>query len=129
VRLDPNAYAPGDVVKISRTIRVVDVFGDVIYGDDVKDNNHRVNFANTGTARVEMVKLVRRKPKTGEILTGAEVVKAHWKRGSMIRCTAQAGLTAIVLFADGKWRDVGGVGSYSFDDINEDATFEVLLVA
>lgn len=127
---DPQAYAPGDVVKLTQTLRVTHIHDDAITTQDVR-NRHEVWLVSIDdTVRLEMVKKAARpKPQVGDVLDGAEIIKAQWKRGSVIRCTLQAGLSPIVLFADGKWRDVGGVGSYSFDDINEDATFEVLLVA
>jgi hypothetical protein len=115
VKFNPKAYAPGDVVEIRQTFKVHAADSVGLRVEDVRSGEGVVFYPEDDTMCVTMVKrAARRKPKTGETLTGREVVQLSWKRGSMIRCTAQAGLTAIVLFADGKWRDVGGVGSYEF---------------
>lgn len=134
---DPANYAVGDIVKISRTVQVEQVLNDRIYAADCRDGFHRIQVVNTGTAKVEMVKRAAKpKPKAGDVLTGAEIGKIQWKRGTIIQCVRVSGssrpvkaIDALVLFADGKWHDCAALSSYEFDDLQPDAGFELLLVA
>lgn len=132
MKFDPSAYAVGDIVKVTETFVVESAGNRSIWLVDVKDAAHRFTLwpSEHGSGRIEMVKKAARPtPKAGEILTGKEVGKAQWKRGSMIRCTRTPRLAPLVLFADGKWHDVEGVSAYEFDDLAPEAPFEVLLVA
>lgn len=132
---DPANYAVGDIVKISRTVQVEQVLDDRIYAADCRSGHHRIQVVNTGTAKVEMVKRAARpKPKAGDVITGAEIGRIQWKRGTVIRCVEFPGgravrVAALVLFTDGKWHDVEGFAAYEFEALARDSKFEILLVA
>jgi len=132
VTFNPAHYQRGDVIEVRQTFQVIDVFeNELLTGADVKSGEQVTFRSDPDTIKVRMVKRVPRpKPKVGDVLRGSDIARRMWKRGTTIRCTLAGDLAPpLVLFADGKWRDVDGFTSYEFDDLNPDAGFELLLVA
>lgn len=86
---------------------------------------------------IQVEKLKRPKPEAGAVLTGREVCDVWWKRGTLIRCKEIFGFGlpqhegALVLHGDGTWHslDPWNADSFSFDDLNPVATFEIRYVA
>lgn len=55
---------------------------------------------NHPSVKVKPVKLVSRRPKVGDVITGEELKARKWKRGTIIRATPGA---TYVLMGDGCW--------------------------
>lgn len=125
-------YESGDIVRISRTIRVDEVTDDEIFGIDVQSEQPFYHILH-GSARVEMVrKGVRkssRKPSVGASLTGRDIGRIWWKRGTIIHHKPAGEGGELVLHADGLWHSVTYDQAFEFEDLNPEAKFEIKYVA
>lgn len=130
---------PGDIVKVSYTVRVQEVYESFLYGHDVQSDEALALGHTTGTARVEMVKRAPRKnrgpkPKAGTVLKGRDVKRVWWKRGTIFKLHGKADVSALVLMEDGRLFPLNNLGHFDmgalvFDDLEDNASFELLHVA
>jgi hypothetical protein len=122
-------YTPGDIVKVTRTIKVDSFDGDYLHGRDVTDDRQRVFALDIGSTRVEMVKKSvqksDRRPSVGASVSGRDISRIWWKRGTVILCTRTIPENALVLHDDGLWHGVTGNYACQFDDLNPDAKFVI----
>lgn len=127
-------YEPGDIVRTYRTVEVDEVTDCEIFGTDVQSGQPYYYVISDGSsARVEMVrKGVRkssRKPAVGASLTGRDIGRIWWKRGTIIHHKPAGEGGELVLHADGLWHSVTYDQAFEFEDLNPEAKFEIKYVA
>lgn len=130
----------GDIIKMTRTLRYDRHagLGDHYVYDVAGDPAHVLALSeyDTGSLKIEMVKRVnRRKPQrqdfnVGDVLTGGQIRRVMWKRGTIFRATKTFAGNGVVLRSDGKLYPLTNThgqadfdGSFTFADLNSSGDF------
>lgn len=122
----PADLQPGDIVRFSRVVRVTVIDGDVVWGTDEKSGVLRRFITEGTTGRFEL--LHHRRPPTpsiGDVITGPELQRIRWKRGSVVRSVAND--MSLMLDDAGIWLRSDG-NRFAFSDFGQFRHYEVLVV-
>lgn len=107
--MSETTYAPGDILKVTRTLRVSGPDWqtsnqDGLVAQDVKDTDLHFLIKVGGSEKIELVKKAvsdrNQKYKVGDLLTGKQVRAKMWKRGTVFDLDNHQ---HAVLTADGNW--------------------------
>lgn len=81
---------------------------------------------NDPSVKVKPVKLVSRRPKVGDVITGEELKARKWKRGTIIR--DGGGPCTLILLGDGLWRSILAPEPVpcSFSEFDDDEEIEIV---
>lgn len=133
-----SVYAEGDIIRTTRTHRVVGVTKNgYVRTEDVKGLGRfgfRPGSADNGSLRVEMVKRANRKPQVGDVIDGRRLKATMWKRGTVLRDlrdlnrTGSAHRSFYVLNADGLWYSTEYGDLLEFDACQDDGKLEVVFL-
>lgn len=114
----------GDKITVTTTSTVNEVFGpDKSYGYVQLDNGQAFNNGALDSDVLQWTRVSRPKAKTGDTVTGKDLVGTMWKRGTMIGSAlfGGPGRPEYVLRGDGKWAHLGGTNTgvaYAFSDFD-----------
>lgn len=92
----------GDKITVTTTGTVVETYKPDGYGYVRLDNDQSFLNDDLDGDTLQWTRVSRPKPKTGDIVTGKDLVGTPWKRGTMIGTTAYDH-PQYVLTASGKW--------------------------
>jgi hypothetical protein len=85
-------YQAGDIVQVRKTIEVTESGSSFVRGLDVQTGDLH-QFYLSGATAVEMVKKAvqksDRRPSVGASVSGRDISRIWWKRGTVIHCTSR----------------------------------------
>jgi hypothetical protein len=101
-------YAPGDIIKVTRTVKVHtyqnDPSGYLVTHDVQSGDSYRVD-ARGGSLKIELVcKAAKTRPQVGDVLTGKQIRETQWKRGTYLVSPLENVTDGYALQPNGKWR-------------------------
>ena len=122
----------GDVVKMTRTVKVVNATGLYVDFADVKEeavSGHLFVHRDHGTVEIEMVKKKPRKVKAGDVLSADEFRSRTWKPGTLVR-HPDTDLGSFVYVGSGEWLDVDNPDyGFKVDDFTSPEGYKLVYVA
>lgn len=130
-------YRVGDVIKITRTVRITAVGPIYLHGEDVQ-TGAQCNIRFGAGTRIEMVKRAPDmhsgpKPKAGTVLKGKDIKRIWWKRGTIFALDGDD-MHAVVLKEDGRLYPLSNISnlsneSFAIEEFADYARFELRFVA